>query len=129
MNKYLEDLKDNMIDAIGYQVSKWLADGVTITREVIDNTIDQYYDTVTGNDYGATPNRIFTCDAEAFYYANADACELLEWLEGTGSTDLIAKCYAEGDYNTLDVLESCRVYEANRDAIVDAVCDYYRINK
>lgn len=129
MNKYLEDLTDNMIDAIDYQVNKWLDDGVTVTREVIDNTIDQYHDEVTGNDYGAAPTRIYHDDAEAYFKANADTLALLAWCKDGGISDALAEAYSGNDYNKLDVLESCRVYEANRDAIVDAVCDYYRISK
>lgn len=127
MNNYLETLKDNMIDAIDYQVNKWLDDGVTVTREVIDNTIDQYYDDVTGNDYGAAPTRIYHDDAEAFFKANADTLALLAYAKDNGITDTLAEAYSGSDWNTLDVLESCRVYDENRDAIVDAVCNYYNI--
>ena len=129
MNKYLDDLTENMIDAIDYQINKWLDDGVTVTREVIDNTIDQYHDEVTGNDCGAAPTRIYYDDAEVYFKANADTLALLAWCKDCGISDTLAEAYSGGDYNTLDVLESCRVYEANRDAIVDAVCDYYRISE
>lgn len=129
MDKYLQDLTDNMIDAIDYQINKWLDDGVTVTREVIDNTIDQYYDEVTGNDYGATPTRIYHDDAEAYFKANADTLALLGYANDNGITDALAEAYSGGDYNKLDVLESCRVYEANRDAIVDAVCKYYEVTE
>lgn len=129
MNKYLDDITENMLDAIDYQINKWLDDGVTVTREVIDNTIDQYHDEVTGNDYGAAPTRIYHDDAEAYFRANADTLALLAWCKDNGIADTLAEAYSGGDYNKLDVLESCRVYEANRDAIVDAVCDYYRIKK
>lgn len=129
MNKYLEDLKDNMIDAIDYQVNKWLDDGITVTREVIDNTIDQYYDEVTGNDCGAAPTRIYHDDAEAYFKANADTLALLAWCKDGGIADTLAEAYSGGNYNALDVLESCRVYDENRDAIVNAVCEYYKINK
>lgn len=129
MNNYLESLEDNMIDAIDYQINKWLDDGVTVTREVIDNTIDQYYDEVTGNDYGAAPTRIYHDDAEAYFKANADPLALFAWCKDGGITDTLAEAYSGGDWNKLDVLESCRVYEANRDAIANAVCEYYKINK
>lgn len=127
MNNYLETLKDNMIDAIDYQINKWLDDGVTITREVIDNTIDQYYDEVTGNDYGAAPTRVYHDDAEAFFKAKADTLALLAYAKDNGITDTLAEAYSGSDWNKLDVLESMRVYDENRDAIVDAVCNYYHI--
>lgn len=125
-NGYLGDLIDTAIDVIQYEVDRWRNNNETITRDVIDNVLDQYADQITGNDNGATPGRIYTGDAKDFYDANADTEELLEWLKETDSVALMAKYYAEDNYNALDVLESIRVYEANRDAIVDAVYNYYK---
>lgn len=125
-NKYLEDVINNAIDTIQYQVDKWRNDGEDITREDIDNVIDEYHDTITGNDNGATPTRIYTGDAREFYENNANTDELHEWLEDCDSLDLMAKYYADGNYNALDVLEAIRVYETNRDAIVDAVYEFYK---
>lgn len=125
-NGYLGDLVDTAINTMQYQVGKWRNDYGDITRRDIDGLLDQYADQITGNDNGATPNRIYTGDAKEFYEANADTTELLEWLKDTDSVCLMAKYYAEDNYNALDVLEAIRVYEANRDAIVDAVYDYYK---
>lgn len=125
-NGYLGELIDTAIDVIQYQVDKWRNDYGDITRDDIDGLLDQYHDEITGNDNGATPSRIYTGDAKDFYDANADTNELLEWLKETDSVALMAKYYAEHNYNALDVLESIRVYEINRDAIVDAVYNYYK---
>lgn len=125
-NGYLGDLIDTAIDVIQYDVDRWRNDGEDITRDDIDNVLDQYADQITGNDNGATPDRIYTGDAKEFYDANADTEELLEWLKEVDSVGLMAKYYAEDNYNSLDVLEAIRVYEANRDAIVDAVYNYYK---
>lgn len=129
MDKYLESITNNAIETIQYQIDKWRADGVDITRDDIDGALDQYYDTITGNSTGATPTRIYNGDAREFYENNANTDELREWLEDCDSLDLMAKYYAEGNYNALDVLESIRVYEYNRDSIVDAVCKYYGVTE
>lgn len=130
-NGYLGDLIDTAIDVVQYQVDRWRNDNDgDITRDNIDNLLDQYHDEITGNDNGAAPTRIYYDDAEAYFKANADGLALLAWCKDCGIADSdIAEAYSGGDYNKLDMLESCRVYEANRDAIVDAVCDYYRINE
>ena len=123
-NGYLGDLIETAIDVIQYQV-ELRTDG-NIARDDIDGLLDEYADQITGNDNGATPNRIYTGDAKEFYDANADTEELLEWLKDVDSVGLMAKYYAEDNYNALDVLEAIRVYEANREAIVDAVYNYYK---
>lgn len=127
MNGYLEDIVNNAIDAVQEQVNRWRADGEDIIRNDIDNLIDQYHDEITGNDVGAVPGRIYTADARDFYKANADATALCEWCKEWDGLETFAKACAEDNYNTLDVLEAIRIYDNNRDAIVDAVCEHYNI--
>jgi len=126
-NGYLGDLIDTAIDVTQYEVDWWRNNGDNdITRDNINGLLDQYADQITGNDNGATPNRIYTGDAKEFYDANADTVALCAWCEEWDGLGTFAKACAEDNYNTLDVLEAIRVYEANRDDIVDAVYNYYK---
>lgn len=129
MNKYLESLKDDAIDYMEEQIDLWQKAGVAINRDNVDKALDQYYDDITGNNCGATPTRIYQADAEAFYSANADPVALRQFMEESDSADIMLRAYTEGDYNTLDVLESIRVFDECRDAIVDAVCKHYGITE
>lgn len=129
-DNYYRDLVDNAIDYLVDDIQHWREeDTCSIVRENIDNLIDQYADRITGNDTGAAPGRIYTADARDFYEANADTVALCAWCKEWSGLDTFAKACAENDYNTLDVLECLRIYEARRDDIVDAVCDYYKVTE
>lgn len=92
------------------------------TSEPLYEFIDLRADQLTGNDNGATPNRIYTGDAERFYRANieesnANRSEFMDWIKALELSDRVASAYIEGNWNTLDVLASIWTLETNAERI------------